>query len=605
MTISTDLLIKITAQNAASATITGVQKELDGLKKKVLEVGAAFFSGLAIKNVIDSTMQWSEATRALQAETGLSAQSASRLNFVAQALGVSSDELNTSLGHLAKNMFSNSVEADKGKDAFTKWGIAIHDTDGSIRNVNDVLIDSARRVKELGDGAAARALEMDLFGKSGGRLHELLLQGAEGVQALANESDALGLTLNGSTLSAMRETDKNIRVFGLAIEGLKVQLGAFLLPVINAVVLALTRFFAWLRSATQAGGVLAGVIKVLGNAFSYVWGLIKGVADRLGAFVADIQKKGFVQAVVDLVKDMIDQAGKALGQVQDWASKTLPKWTDELGKLMGRAASWIVTDGIPTLILALVGGITAPKSVIDFISAWGEFLGKVQGGIQLIFSIIGLRIAEALINTIIDKLNGFGDLFNSTIGKLLGLSIPRIGHVSFEANVKDAEDALAGLLKPRTLYINSVIRDPDNPYYAPNNPRGGGQGNAVRPPAGWQPPAGGDYGDYAAAYQCENVQGGQWNWSDHTCFYPQGGGGGGRKAAAGAIVRARSGGTQMTVGEGGQDEAIIPLGKSGGMGATYITVNVSGNVTENEELLAERVGDHLMRAITHNRSVVF
>src|SRR5690242_14062094 len=182
------LLIRVSAQNSASAALTGLHNELSNLKTKILEVGAAFGVGLGFKSIIDGTRQWADQTKALQNELGVTAESASRLNYMGQALGISSEELTTGLGRLAKQMFSNSVEADKGKDAFSKWGIAVKDASGNTKNIVEVLGDAAQKVRELGDGAAARALEMDLFGKSGGRLHELLMQGAAGVSELAKES---------------------------------------------------------------------------------------------------------------------------------------------------------------------------------------------------------------------------------------------------------------------------------------------------------------------------------------------------------------------------------------------------------------------------------
>jgi hypothetical protein len=57
------------------------------------------------------------------------------------------------------------------------------------------------------------------------------------------------------------------------------------------------------------------------------------------------------------------------------------------------------------------------------------------------------------------------------------------------------------------------------------------------------------------------------------------GGGGPERMASGGIVQARPGGTLVRVGEGGQDEAIIPLGSRGSMGST-INIYLSGVITD-------------------------
>ena len=51
--------------------------------------------------------------------------------------------------------------------------------------------------------------------------------------------------------------------------------------------------------------------------------------------------------------------------------------------------------------------------------------------------------------------------------------------------------------------------------------------------------------------------------------------------ADGGIVKARPGGIQATIGEGGRDEAVVPLGKSGGMGTT-INITVNGGLLGKE-----------------------
>jgi hypothetical protein len=55
----------------------------------------------------------------------------------------------------------------------------------------------------------------------------------------------------------------------------------------------------------------------------------------------------------------------------------------------------------------------------------------------------------------------------------------------------------------------------------------------------------------------------------------------GIQLAEGGIVKSRPGGVQATIGEGGQDEAVIPLDKAGSMGfggGTTINVTINGGL---------------------------
>jgi hypothetical protein len=71
------------------------------------------------------------------------------------------------------------------------------------------------------------------------------------------------------------------------------------------------------------------------------------------------------------------------------------------------------------------------------------------------------------------------------------------------------------------------------------------------------------------------------------------------KFATGGIVRARPGGTRVTVGEGGQDEAIIPVNRLGG-----VTINVEGSLVHQDDLEAV-VAAAWANAVRSNRNSAF
>lgn len=88
----------------------------------------------------------------------------------------------------------------------------------------------------------------------------------------------------------------------------------------------------------------------------------------------------------------------------------------------------------------------------------------------------------------------------------------------------------------------------------------------------------------------------------------------GVQLAEGGIVRARPGGIQATIGEGGQDEAVIPLdragdfGFGGGGGGNNISINVYGGLmgseTEAHEF-AKAIDRELLKLRQNNESVSF
>jgi len=77
--------------------------------------------------------------------------------------------------------------------------------------------------------------------------------------------------------------------------------------------------------------------------------------------------------------------------------------------------------------------------------------------------------------------------------------------------------------------------------------------------------------------------------------------------AEGGIVRARPGGIQATIGEGGRDEAVIPLDGSG-IGGSNVTINVYGGLLGDERTahqFAVAVDRRLLELRRNNESVAF
>ena len=83
---------------------------------------------------------------------------------------------------------------------------------------------------------------------------------------------------------------------------------------------------------------------------------------------------------------------------------------------------------------------------------------------------------------------------------------------------------------------------------------------------------------------------------------------GGVQLAEGGIVKATSGGVPATIGEGGRDEAVIPLDKAGQMGGNTITINSYGGMLGSDAEAREFavvIDRELMKLRRNNESVSF
>lgn len=84
----------------------------------------------------------------------------------------------------------------------------------------------------------------------------------------------------------------------------------------------------------------------------------------------------------------------------------------------------------------------------------------------------------------------------------------------------------------------------------------------------------------------------------------------GVQLAEGGIVKATPGGIQATIGEGGQDEAVIPLDRAGefGLGGGGMTINFNGPIMGNEsqaQEFAKTIDRELLKLRRSNQSLAF
>lgn len=263
---------------SASRSLQGVGKAAGGVGsafKGMATVAGGALAAIGIANVGANVLQFGkdsvEAFAAVGGETmklqrfmGGTAEDASRLGHAFRMSGLDSDVAAKSLGILSRNLAN-------GSKAFGQAGISIKDASGHLKPMNDLLPQIAERFRAMPDGPAKTALAMKLFGRNGVAMLPFLNKGAAGLAEMAKESDALGTTLGGKDLAAVKESTKAKRTFGEAVKGLQISLGRELYPILtavtqfmsNQVVPVVRTVVAWLREHKDVVGKVALAIGVL------------------------------------------------------------------------------------------------------------------------------------------------------------------------------------------------------------------------------------------------------------------------------------------------------------------------------------------------------
>lgn len=226
-----DVLIAINSKtDGLNSAMAGFNK-LSGLiagMGPVIAAAAAAIAGFTL-NAIHAA---DEAGKTAQ-KVGLTVDALTALSFAADLADADMGDLQIGLKTLSQNV----VEAEKGqKEAvatFRQMGVEWKNLDGTLRAVDQVMLDIADHFERLPDGIVKTDLAVQTFGKSGLSLIPLLNGGRAGIEGLKDEAREFGLVVGPEFARQANEFNDNLtRMKGLFM-GTWLQLADNLLPALN------------------------------------------------------------------------------------------------------------------------------------------------------------------------------------------------------------------------------------------------------------------------------------------------------------------------------------------------------------------------------------
>lgn len=300
-------------------------KVTNALKNPVVIAGAALATATAAVTAlsnksIDRFEELGGTVKGLMKLTGSSAESMSHLAFAARETGVSTDALGVGFKTLSLNISKNN-------EAISKAGIAYKDAKGGLLPLDVTLANVAEKFKSMPNGIEKNTLAVKLFGRSGVELIPVLNKGRDGLAELADKADKYGLTLSGANLDAIKKNKEAHKDFNAAVEGLEVQIGSKLLPVLTSMTLAFnSEVIPVILDATH------WVDEKLGPAFDRGFALAEKAGRTLVGFMRDDAYPWLVEkwhAAEPTVKSVWATVEGAFGKAEEIArTKLLPGLKD-------------------------------------------------------------------------------------------------------------------------------------------------------------------------------------------------------------------------------------------------------------------------------------
>ena len=168
----------------------------------------------------------------LSQKTGVSVEALTALDYAAKLSDVTTEGLTKALQKLSIAMFDSRFEGAEGSKVLKALGVAATDTTGQMRPTEAVLLDLAEKFARMPDGADKAALAVKLFGKEGLEIIPFLNQGREGIAALMDEAQRLGLVMSEDVARASEAFNDNLTRLSAIFEGVQRQIGAAVIPIL-------------------------------------------------------------------------------------------------------------------------------------------------------------------------------------------------------------------------------------------------------------------------------------------------------------------------------------------------------------------------------------
>ncbi len=296
-------------------SMQGVQGKAKNLGMAVKGVGLAFkamFAAAAIGGItafVKSSIDAADALGKLEVRTGIAAAKLQSYVNAGKLADVSQKQLATGLKTLARTQLEAADGVATYADAYNKLGVNVKNSDGTIKQSDQLLGEIADTFATLPDGPEKTAIALDIFGKSGADMITMLNGGKASLEEFNYQ-------LSDRFAQNAEYYNDQVTKLGFKFEGFRMQLADALLPALSAI----TEVFADLFASGQDFTPLFKIIETG----------VRGVASVILGLVQSM--RFFTRTIKDLVKIATLVASGKFGQAFDVAKTGLSETRDQFFK---------------------------------------------------------------------------------------------------------------------------------------------------------------------------------------------------------------------------------------------------------------------------------
>lgn len=293
--------IIIGAKDETNKGFLGVRGSLKSLasdvnlfKSALLGIGGVKLLGPMIMSVTGAAKEWGLAVDDIVDQTGAAGEEASKLLVIAKRTGIGMEEsagifakFGKSISSAKDEMGKAAAKGEQSDDIFSRMGFTLEDlSQSSMYEMFQKLTD---KMRDMADGADKDRVAMEMFGKSGYKMHDMLSITREEMDKSIQKAQAMGLIISGDTAAAWEQFDRQLQEVKGSTSRLAIGIGNELLP-------SLQNLLTKVEDATTAWGTLDDaqrkaaarsieLVGEVGGIIAALWGAEKAATALKGALL--------------------------------------------------------------------------------------------------------------------------------------------------------------------------------------------------------------------------------------------------------------------------------------------------------------------------------
>ena len=357
------------SMQGVAGRVKNLRLAMGGLNKTFATFGL-IISGGAFVGLVKGAIDSADAFGKMSDQTGIAANTLQAYVNAGKLAGVSQETIDKGLRRLAQSM----READQGvatyKDSFDALGISVRTVDGTFKTSEQVLAEISDKFATMENGATKAALAMEIFGRSGASLINLLNGGSASLEEFNYE-------VSDNFAQNAEFFNDQIAVLGIRFDGFRKQLTDALLPALNTIVGVFSELFSaendfsGFFKAIEIGirGIAIGIFATV-KLVDEVIRVISAAAQKIQSEFAKIKIPPFVQKLLGGAGNIAKDLGNRFKTQQK------SNLTSLLGEDFTKGFSERFTESFNKIQQLFSGETNAPASYFQNIEKSAEKAGE-------------------------------------------------------------------------------------------------------------------------------------------------------------------------------------------------------------------------------------